>query len=113
MTEVKELERNAATRTAAAEAYLQLFEEARAKRINIGTDTPDVLLINAGLITGKPATRKKNWKPILGLALYPNHASVIPYLQVIADDHLAKGDTCASSRSPGTFIIKTAPRATA
>ncbi len=94
MTEVKELERNAATRTAAAEAYLQLFEEARAKKINIGTDTPDVLLINAGINYREAGNKEKELESYSRfIALYPNHASVIPYLQVIADDHLAKGDT--------------------
>lgn len=107
LADIQNLEKQPATRTAAAEAYMQLHGEARNKSINIGTMTPDILLINAGVNYHEAGNKDKELETYNQfITLYPNHANVIPYLQVIADDYLAKGDTLSFERTAKTIFTK-------
>lgn len=94
LADIQDMEKNPAQRTAAAEAYLTLFEEARNKSINTGTDTPDAFLVNAG-VNYRAAGNKEKEIEVYNkvISLYPKHPNVIPYTEYIADDYLAKGDT--------------------
>ncbi len=91
---LQEIEKDPAQKNAAAEAYLALHEEARKKTINTGDITPDALLLKAS-INYREAGNKEKEIEIYNqfLQLYPNNENVIPFMQVIADDYLAKGDT--------------------
>lgn len=94
LADINEMEKNPAERTAAAEAYLVLHEEARNKTINIGEHTPDALLVNAGVnyrAAGNKAKEIEVYNKVI--ELYPKHPNVIPYTEYIADDYLAQGDT--------------------
>jgi len=94
LAKIQAMEKRPAERTAAAEAYLALHEEARNKTINIGDVTPDALMINASINYREAGNKEKEIEVYNKfLTLYPTHANVIPYMQVIADDYLAKGDT--------------------
>jgi len=107
LADIQNLEKQPATRTAAAEAYMQLHEEARNKTINTGDVTPDVLMINASLNYREGGNKEKELETYNKfITLYPNHANVIPYLQVIADDYLAKGDTLSFEKTAKTIYTK-------
>ncbi len=94
LAKIQAMEKRPAERTAAAEAYLQLHDEARNKTINIGDITPDALMINASINYREAGNKEKELEVYNKfLTLYPAHPNVIPYMQVIADDYLAKGDT--------------------
>jgi len=94
LADIQNLEKTPAGKNAAAEAYIALHEEARNKTINIGDLTPDALLINASIDFRESGNKEKELDTYNKfITLYPKHANVIPYMQVIADDYLAKGDT--------------------
>ncbi len=78
----------------AAEAYLVLHEQARAKTINTGEDTPDALMLSA-IVNFKQAKNDARLLEVMNqfVELYPNHNQTIPFMEYIADDYYAKGDT--------------------
>ncbi|MDD4310170.1 MAG: hypothetical protein PHO32_07295, partial [Candidatus Cloacimonetes bacterium] len=91
---IQRMEENPAAKTAAAEAYIVMHDEARNKAIDTGEDTPDLFLEIAAKNYGEAGNKPKQLEVYNRfITLYPNHKNVIPYMQVIADDHLANGDT--------------------
>ncbi|PKN73316.1 MAG: hypothetical protein CVU50_03210 [Candidatus Cloacimonetes bacterium HGW-Cloacimonetes-3] len=78
----------------AAEAYLVLHDQAKAKTINTGDVTPDALMLSA-IVNFKQAKNDTRLLEVMNqfIVLYPNHNQTIPFMEYIADDYYTKGDT--------------------
>lgn len=94
LTRIQEMEKNPTQRNAAAEAYIALHNEARNKTIDTGDITPDALLSKACLNYREAGNKEKEIETCNQfITLYPKHENVLPFMQVIADNYLAVGDT--------------------
>ena len=94
LARIEEMEKNVTQKNAAAEAYLALYEEVKNKNINTGEITPDYLLTKAADNYRDARNRDKEIETYnLVIATYPKHTNVIPYMQLMADYYLDKGDT--------------------
>ncbi|MDD2227984.1 MAG: hypothetical protein PHY48_01070 [Candidatus Cloacimonetes bacterium] len=78
----------------AANTFLTLHEKASNKTIDTGGDTPDALLTSA-ILNFKNAKNDARMLETMNqfVTLYPKNVQTIPYMEYIADDYLAKGDT--------------------
>jgi hypothetical protein len=91
----------------AAEAYLVLHEQARNKAINTGEDTPDALMISA-IVNFKDAKNDTRMLEVMNqfVTLYPKHNQTILYMEYIADDYMAKGDTLRFEQMAKDIFVK-------
>lgn len=78
----------------AADAYLALHDQARAKSISIGDDTPDALMVRA-IVNLTQAKNEARLVEVMQqfVSLYPKHERTIPYMEYIASNYYANGDT--------------------
>ena len=91
---IARLNQNPATREQAADAFVALHDEARAKTVNIGSDKPEDIYLWAidsyrlGSNQEKLITNLQRF-----IQLYPNHSNVVPYMIYIADEYQKQGNT--------------------
>ena len=79
--------------SAAAEGYLNLFEEARSSRIDSGEVQASALLADAILMYSKTSNRSKEYElRNRFIQLYPQHEYVIPYMEHMAKGHLERNE---------------------
>lgn len=94
LADILEMQKDPAKNEAAAQAYLALHDEARNKTVNTGTDPVDALMVNAAISYRNAGSKDKEIEVYKNfINIYPNHQNVIPYMEYIADDYRAKGDT--------------------
>jgi len=94
LADIAEMQKDPAKQNQVAEAYLKLHDEARNKAINVGTDPVDALMVNAAISYRNAGNKDKEIEVYKNfITIYPKHPNVIPYMEYIADDYRAKGDT--------------------
>lgn len=91
----------------AAETYLALHQQARNRTIDTGGDRPEALMISA-ILNFKNAKNNARLLEVMNsfITLYPNHTEVIPFMEFIANDYVAKGDTLQAEQMAKTIFQK-------
>lgn len=78
---------------AAAEGYLNLFEEVRNSRIDPGDVEASTLLADAILMYSRAYNVSKEYELLNRfIALYPQHENVVPYMEYMAKGHLDRNE---------------------
>ncbi len=87
------------TRNEAADLYLKLHQDAKAKRVDT-KDIPDEQIFLWALDVVQQTNDEKRMNQLLEgfIQEYPRHNLVVPYMMRIADYALAQGDTLKSDR---------------
>ncbi|HNX37559.1 MAG TPA: tetratricopeptide repeat protein [Candidatus Cloacimonadota bacterium] len=87
------LAKNSSTREAAADGYMALHNEARAKTVNIGEDKPEDLYLTAIELYRQNGNQEKLMTSLINfIGLYPNHQNVTPYMIYLADEYQKQGN---------------------
>ena len=92
--EIEKLEADPVTKLAAAEAYMQLSEDVRAKRIDSGDVKPENIYMQAFNIYNEDQSSPKRLEVLEDfIQIYPNHPDVTGMLRTLASGYYVQQDT--------------------